>query len=99
MNLISKKPVSLAEAKELAGKLDEKHPLNEYFRKFVKISKKDSDKYFEALSALNNIKLKADDYVKLIDFMPENAEDVHKVLSHVSISEEEVNSILAVFKK
>ena len=98
MNLISKRPVTLAEAKDLAGSTEENTPLHNYFKNFTKLSKKDSDKLLSALSGLNNIKLKEEDYVKLIDFAPQTAEDVNKILSHISVSEEEVNSMLSAFK-
>ena len=99
MELISKRPVTLAEAKELAGNTENNSNLHNYFKAFVKLSKKDADALTQSLAALNNIKLKDEDFVKLVDFSPQTSEDVQKILSHVSVSEEEVNSILSVVKK
>jgi len=45
------------------------------------------------------IKLKADHIVKVIDFLPEDASDVNKIFSDVSLDENETNKILDIVKK
>ncbi len=99
--IISKKPVSIAEAVSLVGvvKDDEKKPIHGYFKKFASISKKDADKLVEELRALNNPKLKEEHLMKIADFLPKDNEDLSKILNEVSLSEAESNSILEIVKK
>ena len=99
MNLISRKPVAMAEAKILAGNLEERKTLNEYFKAFSKAPAKDAKKLSEEISALNNLKIKEEDIVKITDFMPKTSEEVNKVFNGVSLSEEEINSIINIVKK
>lgn len=98
MILINKKPVTLAEAKVLAGDLGERKELEEYFKTFSKSDKAKSDKIVEAMKALDNVKIKEDDCVKVADFLPQNSEEVNKIFNSVGLTEEEINSIISIVK-
>jgi DNA-directed RNA polymerase subunit F len=37
--------------------------------------------------------------IKIVDFLPENAEEVNKIFNEVSLNEEEINKILEIVKK
>lgn len=95
----AKKPVTLAEVKEIVKDMDEKDELKAYLKKFTKLSKDKADKLAEDIKSLNNPKIREEDVVKLVDFMPEEKEDLNKVLAESSLSEEETNAILGVITK
>ena len=92
------KPLSLAEVKELAGNLDEKKELRDYFKKFGKLNKKDTVKLVEELKSLGNLKLKEEFIVKIVDFLPKNSEDLNKIFTDVSLDEKETDEILNIVK-
>jgi len=87
--ILSKRPLALAEVDSLVQKGEEKKPINDYLKKFVVLSKADSDKLLEELRALNNLKLKEENLIKIADFLPKDIEDVSKILNEVSLSEAE----------
>jgi DNA-directed RNA polymerase subunit F len=97
--ILNQKPVTLAEVKALVKNIEEKETLNEYMKKFSKLSLADATKLMQELSALNNIKLREEHFVKIADFLPQDSEDLAKVVSEVSLSDEESQAILAVVKK
>ena len=51
------------------------------------------------LKKLDLIKLKDNDIVKIVDFMPEDAVDLNKIITEVSLDQDEVNKILEIVKK
>ena len=97
--ILSKKPVTIAEAKSLAGDVAEKRAVHGYFKTFGKMKKADADKLVGELRALNNPKLKEEHLVKIADFLPQDLEDVNKIVSDAGLTEEEANAILAIVKK
>jgi len=97
--ILNQKSITLAEAKSLVKNLEENKVLDDYFKKFAKLSQTDAVKLVDDLRALNNIKLKEDDFVKLTDFLPQDSEELSKVISEVSLTEEEAQAILALIKK
>ena len=99
MTILNKTPVSLVEVREIVKGLEGKEELKEYLKKFVKISKKEEESLKKSLQGLNSHKLNELHIAKVIDFLPQNSEEVHKVFADVSLSEEEINAILEVVKK
>lgn len=99
MNVITMKPVSLGEAKELAKSLDEKKPLHDYLNNFSKVSATKSVEFAEQLRDLKNVKLNEENIVKIVDFVPRTPEEVHKVCNNVSLEEKEVTEILDIARK
>jgi len=97
--ILNQKSITLSEAKSLVKNLEENKVLDDYFKKFAKLSQADAVKLVDDLRALNNIKLKEDDFVKLADFLPQDSEELSKVISEVSLTEEEAQAILALIKK
>jgi DNA-directed RNA polymerase subunit F len=53
----------------------------------------------DELRNLNSIKLKEEHFVKIVDFMPEDAADVIKVLPGISLNQDEITQILEIVKK
>lgn len=99
MNVLNKKPLTLAELKSYSKHFEENKVVNDYLKTFTKLEKKDSDKLIEEVRALNNPKIKEENIIKLADMLPEDAEDINKIFVEVSLSEEETNAILNIIKQ
>ena len=105
-------PLSLAETKELIteqeetikeiGEENERLDLViSYMKKFSKLSIEKSNKMKEELKALDLMQLKKRHIIKIIDLLPADAEDLHKILmgDSVSLDREEIDKILDIVKK
>jgi len=97
--ILNRKPLALAEVKSLIKGLEEKKQMESYIKKFSKISKADAEKLASEIRALNNPKINEENLVKILDFLPANSEELNKIFTEVSLSEEEANSILEIIKK
>lgn len=99
--ILNSRPLSLAEVADLVKKHEdfENKPTASYLKKFNKVKFSEAQEISEKLRALNNVKIKESHIVKVIDFMPVDAEDVNKIFSDVSLSEEEIQAILQIVKK
>ncbi len=97
--ILEKNPVTFAEVVWHIKDKEESKPILEYLKKFVKLSKEDAIKLKSDISALNNPKLKEENIIKIIDFMPKSMEELNKILIEISLSEEEANAILELVKK
>ena len=91
------KPLTMAEAAELGG--TEENQLKTFVKQFIKIDSKTAREIKEEIEKLGIIKLKEEHIVKIVDFMPEDVEDVLKILPGISLEQEEINKILEVIKK
>jgi len=99
MNVINRKPLTLAEIKSYSKHFEENKVVNDYLKTFTKLEKKDADKLVEEVRALNNPKIKEENIIRLADMLPEDAEDINKIFLEVSLSEEETNAILSIIKQ
>lgn len=97
--ILEMKPLSLAEVKELAGDLEEKKDLRDYLKKFEKVSKDNAEKMMADLRKIDNMKLKDEYIVKIVDFKPGSPEELNKIFSDVTLNEEEINEILEIVKR
>lgn len=79
--------------------MDENKALNDYLKKFAKLSKSDAEKLFKELKALDNSKLKDHDLAKIIDYLPADSEDLNKLLAEAILDEKETNDILEIVRK
>ena len=93
------KPLSLAEAEQIVKENEGKQELEPYFKKFAELKIKDALELRKELEALNNHKIKQEHIVKIIDFLPEDATDVHKIFIDVSLDENEVKQIIDIVSK
>ncbi|MEK6927847.1 MAG: hypothetical protein AABX11_05435 [Nanoarchaeota archaeon] len=99
--ILNLQPLNLAEAAQYLKEEKEgetKKPVHAYFKKFSKLKLADAQKLTAEIKALNSVKMKETHIVKIVDFLPRDAEDVNKIFSDVSLSEEEINSILQIVK-
>ncbi len=98
-NIISMKPVTLAEVKDIIVDLDSKPELKDYLKEFSKLTRKQSDDIIESLRKMNNAKFKEEYIIKVADLLPKNAESVAKIFDDVSLDEKEINEVLTVVKE
>ena len=89
------KALSIIEASEYVEDTD----LKGFIKKFGKISKKDAEKLREEIEKLENIKIKPEHIVNIIDLMPEDEQDIAKIFNDVNLDENETNKILEIIKK
>ncbi|MBS3077817.1 hypothetical protein J4233_06160 [Candidatus Pacearchaeota archaeon] len=102
MTIHTKQFLTLAEVKEIVDKMEDgekNEEIKSYLKKFTKLSKKDAAKLKEELTALNNVKVREENIIKLVDIVPKDAEDVNKIFVDTSLTEEETNAILEITKK
>ena len=93
------KPLSLVEVKKITESLEEKKDISDYLKKFIKVDLKKAEEMKKELLSLNNLKIKEEDIVKIIDLMPETASEVNKIFTDVSLTEDQINKILEIVKK
>ena len=72
---------------------------NILLKKFLKIKPEKAKKIKEELEALDLLKMKNEHIVKIIDLLPEDASDLNKIFTDVSLTEDETNKILDVIHK
>jgi len=89
------KPLSMAES----SKYIKTEELVAFIRQFSKIDNKDAAKLREEIEKLGSMKIKEEDTSKVIDILPEDAQDVAKIFTDVSLDEKEANQILEIVKK
>lgn len=101
MIVLNRKPLSLIEVKNYVEKVDlsDKKPIHDYLKKFCKIRADKTKKISEDIRGLNNPKIKEENIVKIIDFAPEDIEDINKIFTDVTLTEEEAKVILEIAKK
>ena len=96
--ILEKKPLTLAEVKEIIKDID--NPvMHDYLKTFAKLSEEKAKKLMHEISALNNHKMKEENIIKIVDFLPQDKEELAVVLNESSLNEEEGNAILEIVKK
>ena len=111
--IINDKPLSLAETKKLVAEYEKKldkvseekderiESVTAYLKKFSKLSVEKSDKMRQELQSLDLMQLKEKHIIKIIDLLPADAEDLHKILigEPVNLDKNEIDKILDIIKK
>ena len=65
----------------------------------MKLSPKEAKKLKQKLEDLDLMKLRAEHIVKIIDLMPEKAEDLNKIFTDMGLDEDETKKILETVKE
>jgi DNA-directed RNA polymerase subunit F len=92
--------LSMAEVEQLMKTANiENQELEGFIKKFSVLKKKDAQEMEKEIEDLKIIKLRKEDVVKIIDFVPENSQDLNKILPEISLDEDEKNKILEISKK
>jgi DNA-directed RNA polymerase subunit F len=105
MIVLNKTPLTLAEIKQsLPTQADSEDPektkqIKDYLKTFSTLNVDKAKSLSEEIQALNNVKIKQEDIVKVADLLPVDKEDVNKIFSDVSLTEEEANAIAEIVKK
>lgn len=99
MRVFDMKPLSLAEARDMAGDFGERKNLEDYFKKFTKLKADKAKALEEEIRGLKSLKIKEEHVVKISDFLPRDAETVNKIFSDVSLDEKETNDIISIVSR
>ncbi|MBX4212111.1 hypothetical protein KW787_01490 [Candidatus Pacearchaeota archaeon] len=97
--ILSKKPLSIADVQHYVKKSEDKKPIDEYLKHFGEMSQEKAHKISESIRKLNNPKITEEDIIKIVDFLPQDAEDLHKIFNQVGLSEEEISKLLQLVKE
>ena len=98
MIIINKSPLALIVVKDYIKDIENKQ-MADYLKKFTKLAVEKPGKITEEIRALSNPKIKEEDIVKVLDFLPEDTEDLNKIFTEVSLTEDETKAILDIIKK
>jgi len=93
------RPLTYAEVLELVGEGDKAKKIKDFIKMFYKMKSTDAKKLYEELTALDLIKMRDEYIVNIVNFLPQDASDLIKVLPEVSLDQEEITKILDVVKK
>ena len=97
--IINKEPLSMAEALEYTNSENETETeVIGFIKKFMK-TKKGVKELKRKLQELGLLKVKAEHIAKIIDLMPETAEELNKIFVDVSLDEDEVQKIANIVKE
>lgn len=102
---ISETPLALAEVKAILHTVEKRdenlnflsNKAKEYQVLFVTLSKEKKDELYSKLTALTLTRLKEEHYCKIIDFLPQNLEELKVILQSypLSLSKKDQESIVA----
>jgi len=97
--ILDRTPLNMNEVelimKEIADS-EKKQEMELFLKKFLKIKSGQAKKIKEELEKLDSIKIKREHIVKIIDVLPEDASDLNKIFTDVSLNEDEINKILEI---
>ncbi|MDA3837013.1 MAG: hypothetical protein PF542_05310 [Nanoarchaeota archaeon] len=93
----SNKALSMAEAREFLD--EEQSEVNAFMKGFTELDIEQAKELREKLLALDMIKLNEKHISKIIDILPEDKDDLGKILTDVSVDENEAKNILDTIKE
>ncbi len=99
--ILDRQPLNLNEVQEILKDIpdnEKKEQMEVYLKKFLKTKSTQAKKIKQELETLDLLKLKNEHVVKIIDLFPNDASDLNKIFTDVSLSEDEINKILEVVK-
>ncbi|MFA5020234.1 MAG: hypothetical protein WC533_04000 [Candidatus Pacearchaeota archaeon] len=92
-------PLTLNEAKELIKEYGGKEEVISHINRFSKLKKKSAEDLKKELVALENHKIREEQIIKIVDFLPEDASDINKIFVDVSLDEHEIKQITDIVSK
>jgi len=93
------KPLTYAEVLDLVGEGEKAKKVKDFIKIFYKLKSADAKKLSEELAGLDLMKLKEESIVSIVNFLPQDAADLIKILPDVSLDQEEITKILDIVKK
>jgi DNA-directed RNA polymerase subunit F len=91
--------LSMAEALEYIKKIEEESEAAAFIKKFTKITPKEAKEIRKKINEFGLIKVREEQISKIIDILPEDAQDLNKIFIDVSLDEDETNKILDTIKQ
>lgn len=93
-------PLSMIESSEYLKKDKESNSeLKGFMKKFTKLKIKEAKELRKEIEGLNLMKINPEQISKIIDLMPDNAENLNKIFVDVGLNEDEIKKILEIIKK
>lgn len=93
-------PLTMAEAIEYAKKESETgKEIAGFIKKFVKSKPTEAKELKKKLQRLDLIKLNEKNIVKVVDFLPEDGEEVNKIVVDANLNEDEIKKILETIQE
>ena len=90
----------MAEALEYIKKDDEKETdIVGFIKKFNKTKAKDAKEMKQDIERLGIIKIRPEHAVKIVDVLPESAEELNKIFADVSLDDDETRKVLDTIKR
>ena len=99
--IIERTPLNLNEVQEILKDIpdsEKKENMEVFLKKFLKTKPEQAKKIKDGLDKLDLLKIKREHLVKIIDMLPEDASDLNKIFTDVSLNEDETNKILEIVK-
>lgn len=99
--ILDRTPLSMNEVETILKKLpdsEKKEETSLFLKKFSKTKSEQTKKIRDELEKLDLLKLKREHIVKILDLLPSDASDLHKIFIDISLNEDETNKILDVIK-
>ncbi len=90
------KPISMAESAEY---LDKDSEALQFIKKFVTLKPKEAGELRKKLEGLDLMKLDENHISKIIDLMPNKAEELNKIFIDIGLNEDETKQILNTVKE
>ena len=96
--ILNKTPISMAESKEYIDKDSGAETLT-FIKKFVSLKPEEAKKLREKIQGLSLLKVKEERIAKIIDLLPETADDLNKIFIDMGLDEDETKKILETIKE
>ena len=96
-----KQALDMQGANKILGSLKETDKIKDtkaFIKKFSKITPDKTEKLKQELQKLDILKIKDKDIVKIIDILPEDAAELNKIFTEVTLDADETSKILATVK-
>jgi DNA-directed RNA polymerase subunit F len=91
--------LSMAEALEYIKKLDSESEVAGFIKKFTQITPKEAKEIRKKINELGLLKVREEQISKIIDVLPDDAQDLNKIFIDISLDEDETNKILDTIKQ
>ena len=95
----NRESLSMAEAQEYLKDNENAAELEKFIKKFSKLDAKKAKELRKKIEEANLMKVKSDQISKIIDILPETAEDLNKIFEDTSLDENESKKILDTIKE
>lgn len=94
----NQRPLTLAEMNDLIGDGDKAKNMKLFIKNFNSLKGDKAKEIFDSLKALDIIKLNDAHLAEIVNFLPEDAIDLNKIVQEASLDQDEVNKILEITK-